>query len=52
MRRRAIEAERDQLSPTGLMYHLYEMPAELANLTLPVVRSRGHTASASSEVVF
>ena len=28
------------LSPTELMYHLYEMPAELANLTLPVV----HTA--------
>ena len=27
-------------SPTELMYHLYEMPAELANLTLPVV----HTA--------
>ena len=28
------------LTPTELMYHLYEMPAELANLTLPVV----HTA--------
>ena len=26
-------------SPTELMYHLYEMPAELANLTLPVVHT-------------
>ena len=28
------------LSPTELMYHLYEMPAELANLTLPVVHTQ------------
>ena len=27
------------LSPTELMYHLYEMPAELANLSLPVVHT-------------
>ena len=28
-----------RISPTELMYHLYEMPAELANLTLPVVHT-------------
>ena len=26
------------LSPMELMYHLYEMPAELANISLPVVQ--------------
>ena len=36
------------LSPTELMYHLYEMPAELANLTLPVV----HTADEYSAAEF
>ena len=35
-------------SPTELMYHLYEMPAELANLTLPVV----HTADEYSAAEF
>ena len=31
------------LSPTELMYHLYEMPAELANLSLWLTARRAHS---------